>query len=103
MESKRSILAAVAAIRAAVPSTVRAFSARRLTPILLAALFVGVGLQVLPGVLTLVLPILVLEYVVLEIFAATCYASGRNPALIAVVDSVFIAWLAVMFSRAGFW
>ena len=68
---------------------------------LLVALFVGVGLGVLPGVLTLVLPILVLQYIVLEVFAATCYASGRNTALIAVVDSLFVVWLAVMLTPIG--
>jgi dienelactone hydrolase len=69
--------------------------------LLIAALVVGVGVQILPPVLGLVIPIIVLEYVILEIFAATSYASGRNPALVAVVDSVFIAWFIVMLTPIG--
>ena len=66
--------------------------------LLLAVLFVGIAVGALSGVLALVLPLLVLQYVLLEIFAATCYARGRNTAVIAVVDTVFIAWIGVMFS-----
>lgn len=62
--------------------------------VLLAALVVGLALSVLPRVLGLVVPLLVLQYVVLEIFAAACYRRGRNPAVIAVVDAVFLGWVA---------
>ena len=55
----------------------------------------------LPFVIILVIPLLVLQYVFLEIFAATAYSAGRNPAVIAVVDAVFVAWLAVMLSPIG--
>jgi hypothetical protein len=66
--------------------------------LLLAVLFLGIGVGVLPGVLSLVATLLIVQYVLLEIFAATCYARGRNPAVIAVVDAVFIGWVSVMFS-----
>jgi dienelactone hydrolase len=69
--------------------------------LLLMSLAVGVGLGVLPGVIALVMPLLVLQYVVLEVFAATCYATGRNPAVIAVVDSIFIAWFATTLTPIG--
>ena len=69
--------------------------------LLLAALSIGVSLQVLPAVLALVIPILVLQYVILEIFAASCYATGRNTAVIAVVDAMFIAWLTIMLTPIG--
>ena len=69
--------------------------------LLLAALSIGVSLQVLPAVLALVIPILVLQYVILEIFAASCYATGRNTAVIAVVDAIFIAWLTIMLTPIG--
>jgi len=62
--------------------------------ILFAALLVGIGTGVLPPVLFLVLPILVFQYLVIEVFASTCYAWGRNPAVIAVMETVFIGWLA---------
>jgi hypothetical protein len=61
-------------------------------------LFIGIGIGVLPGVLALVATLLVVQYVLLEIFAAACYARGRNTAVIAVVDAIFIAWVGVMFS-----
>ncbi len=64
----------------------------------LGVLFLGINVGVLPGVLGLVATLLVLQYVMLEIFAATCYAKGRNPAVIAVVDAIFVAWVGVMFS-----
>jgi len=69
--------------------------------LLLAALSIGVSLQVLPAVLALDIPILVLQYVILEIFAASCYATGRNTAVIAVVDAIFIAWLTIMLTPIG--
>jgi hypothetical protein len=69
--------------------------------LLLAVLVLGVGAHLLPQVLGLVIPIVVLQYVMLEIFAATSYASARNPALIAVVDSVFIAWFVIALTPIG--
>jgi len=69
--------------------------------ILLLALLVGVRLNLLPGVITLVVPILVLQYLILEVFADTCFAAGRNPAVIAVVDSIFIAWMVTALTPIG--
>ena len=69
--------------------------------ILLLVLVVGVGLQVLPAIISLVLPILVLQYVILEVFADTCYATGRNPAVLAVVDAIFIAWMVTALTPVG--
>ena len=69
--------------------------------ILLAVLFVGLAAGLVPPVIGLVIPLLVVQYVMLEIFAATCYARGRNPAVIAVVESVFIAWIAVTLTPIG--
>ncbi len=66
--------------------------------LLLGVLFIGLGVGALPGVLGLVLPLLAIQYIVLEIFAVNAYSTGRNPALIAVVDAVFVSWIAVMFS-----
>lgn len=69
--------------------------------VLLAALVLGVALGVLPGVIALVAPVLILQYVILEVFAATCYATGRNPAVIAVVESVFIAFFVITLTPIG--
>jgi len=69
--------------------------------VLLVALIVGVGLQVLPGVIALVTPLLIFQYLLLEVFAATCYAQGRNPAVVAVVDAVFLAWMVTTLTPIG--
>jgi hypothetical protein len=69
--------------------------------LLLAVLFLGLGLRALPDVIALVLPLLVLQYALLEVFAAGAYVRARNTALIAVVDAVFVGWLAVMLTPVG--
>jgi hypothetical protein len=69
--------------------------------LLLAVLVIGLAIGALPGVLGLILIPLALQYVLLEVFAGACYATGRNPAVIAVVDAVFVGWVAVMFSPVG--
>ena len=69
--------------------------------ILLLALVVGLGAGVLPPVIALVVPLLVGQYVLLEVFAATCYGRGRNPAVIAVTESVVIAWIVVTLTPIG--
>ena len=68
---------------------------------LLVVLLVGVGVGALPFVLILVVPLLVLQYVLLEIYAASAYAQSRDPALIAVVDAVIVAWFIVMLTPIG--
>jgi dienelactone hydrolase len=69
--------------------------------LLIVVLLVGLALGALPFVLSLVVPVLALQYVVLEIFATAAWSTGRNAAVIAVAESVFIAWFAVMFSPIG--
>lgn len=69
--------------------------------VLLIVLAVGLGLGLLPPVIALVVPLLIGQYVLLEIFAATAYASGRNPALIAVTESVLIGWIVVTLTPIG--
>ena len=46
----------------------------------------------LPGVMMLVLPSLVILMLTMEIFAASAYSTSRNLVLIALVDSLWLAW-----------
>jgi hypothetical protein len=69
--------------------------------ILLLATVIGLGAGVLPPVLGLVIPLLAAQFALLEVFAATCYAKGRNPSVIAVTESIFLAWVAVTFTPIG--
>ena len=54
------------------------------------------GVHTLPPVVGLVLPVLAGLFLLLEVFAAPAYATGGNPALIAVVDALFIAWITAV-------
>jgi dienelactone hydrolase len=69
--------------------------------LLVGVLLIGLGIGALPGVLGLILIPLAVQYLVLEVFAAAAWSTGRNAALIAVVESIFVAWVAVMFSPIG--
>ena len=69
--------------------------------VLLVGLEIGLGLGVLPFVLGLVVPLLAIQYIVIEVFAAGVWSRTRNGAVIAIAESVFIAWIAVMFSPIG--
>jgi dienelactone hydrolase len=69
--------------------------------LLLAVLQIGLGIGALPGVLGLVVPLLAVQYIVLEIFAAGAWSKGRNAAVIAIAESIVIAWVSVMFSPIG--
>jgi dienelactone hydrolase len=69
--------------------------------VLLVGLEIGLGLGVLPFALGLVVPLLAVQYIVIEIFAAGVWSRTRNTAVIAIAESVFIAWVAVMFSPTG--
>jgi dienelactone hydrolase len=69
--------------------------------VLLVGLEIGLGLGVLPFVLGLVVPLLAIQYIVIEVFAAGVWSRTRNAAVIAIAESVFIAWIAVMFSPIG--
>jgi hypothetical protein len=66
--------------------------------LILAVLLIGLGIGALPYVLSLIVPMLALQYVALEVFATAAWATGRNTAVIAIAESIFIAWVAVMFS-----
>ena len=69
--------------------------------LLLAVLAIGVLLGVLPFVIALVGPLLVLQYVLLELFDSTTYLGSRNTTVIAVVDAVIVGWLAVTLTPVG--
>ncbi len=69
--------------------------------LLLVVLFVGLGVGALPGVIGLILPLLVLQFVLMELFAATAYARGRNTTMIAVVDAVLIGFVTVALTPIG--
>jgi hypothetical protein len=60
--------------------------------LILVLIGVGASLQILPGVLMLVLPSLAILMVTMEIFAASAYSTSHNLALIALVDSLWLAW-----------
>lgn len=66
--------------------------------VLLVFLVAGLAAGVLPPVLGLVIPLLVGQYVMLELFAGPCFARGRNTAVIAVTESVVVAWFVVTFT-----
>jgi dienelactone hydrolase len=56
----------------------------------------GVAAHVFPPVVAILIPIIVVLFVLLEIFGVPAYAAGANPALLAVVDAVFIAWVVAI-------
>jgi len=62
--------------------------------VLLIVTMIGVNLEVLPGVIAVIVPVLVLIFVLFEVFAAAAYAAGRNIALIAAVQAIWMAWFA---------
>jgi dienelactone hydrolase len=69
--------------------------------LLLVVLLVGLGVGALPGVLSLVVPLLAVQYVVLEVFAAAAWSTGRNTAVIAIAEAIIVTWVSVMFSPIG--
>jgi dienelactone hydrolase len=83
----------------AVISTVWAVLGRILTVVLMAA---GVSLGVLPFFLMLILPIIVLNFVMIEIFSASAYSASRNLTLIAVFETLWFAWLIAAASPITF-
>jgi dienelactone hydrolase len=62
--------------------------------IFLIVTLIGLRLELLPGVIGVIVPILVLIFVMTEVFAAGVYAAGRNITLIAVVHAAWFAWVA---------
>jgi pimeloyl-ACP methyl ester carboxylesterase len=63
--------------------------------LLLVVIYLGLGVHALPSVIALVVPLLVLQFAMLEIFAAGAYARARNTAVIAIVDATLVGWVAV--------
>jgi hypothetical protein len=61
--------------------------------LLLVAMFIGVVLQLLPGVLIVILPVLAGLFVVFEVFADAAYKAGRNVMLIAAVQAAMLGWI----------
>ncbi|MGA7870201.1 MAG: alpha/beta fold hydrolase [Candidatus Binatus sp.] len=71
-------------------STMWAVLGRILIVILMA---VGVSVRVLPFVLMLILPIIVLNFVMFEIFSAAAYSASRNLTLIATLETLWFAFV----------
>ncbi len=71
-------------------STVWAALGRILIVVLMA---VGVSLGLLPFFLMLILPIIALNFAMIEIFAASAYSASHNLMLIAVFETLWLAWL----------
>jgi dienelactone hydrolase len=63
---------------------------------------VGVSMHVLPFVLMLILPILGITMVMIEIFSASVYSASRNLVLIAVVETLWFAWMIAASSPITF-
>ncbi len=80
-------------------STVCGVLGRILIVVLMA---VGVSLGVLPYFLMLILPIIVLNFVMIEIFSASAYSASRNLTLIAVFETLWFAWLIAAASPITF-
>jgi dienelactone hydrolase len=70
--------------------------------LILVLIAVGVSLNVLPFVLMLILPILTIGYLMIEIFAASVYSASRNLVLIAVFETLWIAWTIAAMSPITF-
>jgi hypothetical protein len=66
--------------------------------LILLLVVLGVAVGVLPEVIMLVLPFLVLEFAMIEIFAASAYSTSRNLNLIALVES---AWFVFMIAATA--
>jgi len=60
------------------------------------AIAVGLGLGALPFVLGLVLPVLVIQFVMFEVFAASVYSVSGNLLLIAIVEALWFARTAAL-------
>ena len=63
---------------------------------------VGVSLGVLPFVIMLILPVIVLNMVMFEIFSASAYSVSRNLVLIASFESLWFAWMLAAASPITF-
>jgi dienelactone hydrolase len=70
--------------------------------LIMVMMVVGVTLDVLPGVLMLILPIIVIAFVMIEIFAASAYSTSRNLILIATFETLWWAWMLAASSPITF-
>ena len=61
--------------------------------IIVGLIFVGVMTRIFPGVLLLIVPIIALQFVALEVLAASAYSTSRNLFLIALMETAWFAWL----------
>jgi pimeloyl-ACP methyl ester carboxylesterase len=66
--------------------------------VIVAMLFAGVIAGVFPVVLFLIIPIIVIQFVGLEILAASAYSTSRNLLLIALIES---AWFALLLAATN--
>lgn len=64
--------------------------------LMLAAIAVGLGVGALPFVLGLILPAMVIQYAMFEIFAASVYSVSGNLLLIALVETMWFARTAAL-------
>ncbi len=70
--------------------------------LILVMMVVGITLNVLPGVLMLILPIIVFAFVMIEIFSASAYSMSRNLVLIATFETLWWAWMLAASSPITF-
>ena len=70
--------------------------------LILVLMVVGVSLNVLPFVLMLILPIIMIAFVMIEIFSASAYSASRNLALIAIFETLWFAWMIAAASPITF-
>jgi hypothetical protein len=62
--------------------------------LVIVAMFVGVRAGVIPPVVMLMIPMLVILFLLFEVFAWGVYATSGNWLVIAVTESAWLAWLA---------
>jgi dienelactone hydrolase len=65
--------------------------------LILAFLQVGAAVGVVPGFLLLIMPLLVVAFLVIEVFAAGVYAAGRNVTVIAATGAATLGWIFGVF------
>jgi pimeloyl-ACP methyl ester carboxylesterase len=64
--------------------------------IILAALWAGIALEVVPFVVALILPSLIIQFILFEIFAGAVYARSGNIAAVALVESAWLGWIVAV-------
>jgi len=71
--------------------------------LVVAAVVLGVRMGVIPPVVMLMVPMLVVLFLLFEVFASGAYAASRNWLVIAVAESGWLAWLVAILMplRAG--